>query len=330
MKKIIKKDGKFVKISTPVAYVLGILLLASSFYSGFAWNKLKSTTKTTSTTATATSVFAAQKSQKPELKFFVMSFCPYGNQMEDILRPIFDLLKNKADITPHYIFNKIDNLDTYCKNSSGDPSKCATYVQNKYFNTIDECQKAVNASLKSCQDTNSYVKSSNGTMYSSLHGRQEANQDIREICAWNQTTDKTQWWNFVGNVNKNCTAQNADSCWENEAKSAGLDTTKITECFNKEGIDLIEKEILLTTRYNVSGSPTVLINDVAFPPESAYTQDGKATLKIGDKVATQDKFRTPNVIKTALCASFQKSPSECKTILDELTGAAPAAGGCGN
>ena len=329
MKKVIKKEKNYIKISAPVAYILGALLLITSFYSGFAWNKLKSTSTNTKTTpTTATNSFMAQKSQKPELKFFVMSFCPFGNQIEDVIRPVYDLLKNKADIVPHYIFNKIDNLETYCKSRSGDINQCATYVENKYFTTIAECQKAITANSKKCLDTNNYIKAGDGTMYSSLHGRQEANQNIREICAWNQTTDKTQWWNFIALANKYCTSENADSCWENQAKSAGLDTTKITECFNKEGIALIEKEILLTTQYNVSGSPTVLINDVAFPPEAAYAQDGKGTLKIGNKVATQNRYRTPNVIKEAMCASFQKSPGECKSILDDPSGIAPAAGGC--
>lgn len=326
MKKELQKTNKFINIPKPIAIILGIILLGTSFYSGYAWNKLKST-QTTATSSTTTT-FTAQKSQKPELKFFVMSFCPYGNQIEDVLRPVFDLLKDKADITPHYIFDRIDNLDTYCKSRSGDPTQCATYVENKYFTSISECQKTIGANSKSCLDTNNYVKTSNGVMYSSLHGRQEANQNIREICAWNQSSDKTQWWNFISAVNKNCTAQNADTCWENQAKSAGYDTTKITECFNKEGIELIEKEIAITTKFDVSGSPTVLINDVAFPPESAYTQDGKGTLKIGKKVATQDRYRTPNVVKEAVCASFQKSPNECKSLLNDLEGVAPAAGGC--
>ena len=51
--------------------------------------------------------------------------------------------------------------------------------------------------------------------------------------------------------------------------------------------------------------------------------------KLGDKVATQDQFRTPNVIKTAICASFNKSPKECNTILKDLAGVAPAAGAGG-
>ncbi len=322
------KISKFIKIPTPTAIILGILLLGTSFYSGYAWNKLRNLDTTSTKANSGTVSFDAQKSQKPELKFFVMSFCPYGNQMEDVLRPVYDLIKDKADITPHYIFDKIENLDSYCKSRSGDPSQCPLYVQNKYFTSEAECQKTIAQSLADCKNESTYIKSEKGIMYGSLHGRQEANQDVREICAWNLANDKTQWWDFIANINKNCTSENVDNCWSDQAKAAGFDTAKITECFNKEGIDLIEKEIALTTKYNVSGSPTVLINDVAFPPESAYTQDGKGSLKIGNKVATQDRYRTPNVIKEALCASFQKSPNECKSELPDLSGQAVPAGGC--
>jgi hypothetical protein len=318
-------------VKTPVLGVVffSLVLVVVSVYAGIAWTKLKSgTTATVSTPVTAT--FATSKTDKAMLQFFVMSFCPYGNQMEDILRPVFDLIGSKADIQPQYIFDKVSGgLADYCKPRVGDPAQCATYVTNKYFTTVDECKKTIAANLAQCTDEKSYIKIGDN-FYTSLHGRIEANQNIREICAWNQTSDKKQWWDFVGNVNKNCTAQNADTCWEEQAKKASLDAAKITECFNKDAQSLIEKEIALTDQYKVTGSPTVLINGVAFPPETAYTQDGKGTLKIGNKTASQDKYRTPNVLKEAVCASFNKAPKECDTILNELSGAAPAAGGCGN
>lgn len=322
-----KKSTQFIKVPTYGIIFYTLLLAATAFYSGYSFFNSKSS-NTPNQADTSGKVFAASKSNKPELKFFVMSFCPYGNQMEDVLRPVFDLIGTKSNITPQYIFEKIDNLDTYCKSRSGDPTQCATYVKNKYFTSETECKKVISENLAKCQDDKAYIKSANGAMYASLHGRQEANQNVREICAWNLAADKKQWWNFVANVNKNCTQDNADSCWEQQAKDAGYDSSKIAECFNKDAISLIEKEIELTTKYNVSGSPTVLINGIAFPPEDAYTQDGKGTLKIGDKVATQDKYRTPNVIKTAVCASFKTQPKECKEVLNDLTGSAPAAGGC--
>ncbi|MBU1089002.1 DsbA family protein [Patescibacteria group bacterium] len=320
------KKIKYLKISTPSVIFFSLLLTISSFYSGISYYKNK--TGTIQGEDTTQFVFSPEKSEKPELQFFVMSFCPYGNQIEDVIRPIADLLGDKADIKPQYIFNKIAQIDTYCKSSSGDPDQCASYVQSGYFKDESECQTVIADNLKSCLDTNNYIKTEDGSYYSSLHGRSEANQNIREICAWNQTDDKTKWWNFIDNVNKNCTYQNADTCWEEQAKQADFDTNKITDCFTNDAIAIIEKELEQTNKYNVSGSPTLLINGINFPPESAYAQDGKGSIKIDKKVISQDEYRTPNTIKEAICASFKKTPKECKEILENIDGSAPAAGGC--
>lgn len=322
------ESKKVTKISTSTIIFSTLLLAAVSFYAGMNRGKAQSNTPSATQTPTNSVVFAAEKSDKPTFNFFVMSFCPYGNQAEDILRPVYDLLGQKVNLQPQYIFDKIDNLNTYCQTRSGDPAQCSLYVQNKYFTTEAECKKAITDNLAKCKDEKSYIKASTGTMYGSLHGRQEATEDVREMCAFNLAGDnKLPWWDFVGLVNQNCTAQNADTCWEDQAKKAGFDTNKITDCFTKEGINLIETEIALTTKFNVSGSPTLLINNVAFPPQAAYTQDGKGSLKLDKVVVTQDKYRTPNTLKEAICASFKNPPKECKTQLAEPSNTAPA-GGC--
>lgn len=328
MKKIVKKKIKLPEVKLPQidtsksvqiplvgVIVFCLLLAASSFFAGISWIKIKGST----TSATnAKNVFAAVKNSKPEFNFFVMSFCPYGNQIETVIKPIADLLKNNADIHPRYIFEKIADLGGYCKQTSGDVNQCAAYVKSGYFATESECQKTVNEYSKSCLDEKNYLKIGN-VFYSSLHGRIEANQNVREICAFNMNEDKTNWWNFVSNVNTNCTSENADTCWEEQAKKAGFDTNKITECFNTQASDLIEKEIALTTQYKVTGSPTLIINGVNFPPETAYTESGDGTLKVGDKVIKQADFRTSNAVKEAVCASFKKAPKECKTEIKEAT-----------
>lgn len=337
MKKSIKKNQPtiientsstaYVKVPVPAVIFTAVLLVGLSFYSGLSFARSKSLTSTPALTSKI--VFAPKKQDKSELKFFVMSFCPYGNQIEDVLRPVFDLIGNKTNITPHYIFDKIDDINTYCASRSGDINQCSVYVQNKYFPTIADCQKTIGDNLAKCKDEKAYIKAPSGAMYSSLHGRQEATQNIREMCVWNMVgSNKKQWWDFIGVINKNCTAQNADSCWTDQAKQVGLDTNAITDCFNKEGINLIEQELALTTKFNVSGSPTVLINDEAFPPEAAYSQDGKGTLNIGKKVTTQDRYRMPNVLKEAICAGAKSNIKECNTILTDPSGSAPAAGGC--
>ena len=43
------------------------------------------------------------KTDKPVVELFVMAFCPYGVQAEGVMAPVFDLLKDKADIKIRFI-----------------------------------------------------------------------------------------------------------------------------------------------------------------------------------------------------------------------------------
>lgn len=45
------------------------------------------------------------KSDKPTVELFIMSYCPYGNQAENIIKPAADLLKNKIDLSVRYILD---------------------------------------------------------------------------------------------------------------------------------------------------------------------------------------------------------------------------------
>lgn len=328
-----KKENKYVKIPLIGIIVFALLLAASSFFAGTAWLKINKGESSTSDNANLTSgnVFTATKTDKPQLDFYVMSFCPYGNQMETTLRPVFDLFGKKVDIRPRYIFEKIEgDLGNYCKTRSPDPSQCATYVKNSngQLKSITDCQKQIATMVKNCNDESKYLKIGNN-LYTSLHGRIEANQDVREICAYNMADDKKIWWDFVKNVNDNCTSTNADTCWEEQAKKAGLDTNKITECFNKDAASLIDKEIADTTKFKIQGSPTLMIGDQLFPPTISSTATDQ-NIKIGNKVFTMAQTRTPDVIKEAICSAFNKTPKECKTVLASpdttaKTGAAAAA-----
>jgi hypothetical protein len=331
MKKI-KKPATTKSVQIPLVGILvfSFLLAASSFFAGAAWLKIKGTT----TTKTASATFKPTKSNNPEFQFYVMSFCPYGNQMETLLKPVAQLLKDSVNLQPHYIFEKITDLKTQCQQY--DSNNCTNYVSAGYFTNESDCKKELSTYQASCLDEKQYLKIGN-VYYGSLHGRVEANQDVREICAYNLNDDKTAWWNFIDNVNTNCTSTNADTCWEEQAKKAGLDTDKITQCFNTQAADLIEKEIAATTKYKVSGSPTLIVNEANFPPEEAYTSDNKGTLKIGKKVFTQDQYRTSDAIKEAICDSFKKTPKACKTELKAVeaatntnTNTAAAAGGSCN
>ena len=63
------------------------------------------------------------KTDKPKVDLYVMSFCPYGNQSEELMMPVVELLGDKADIELRYI--------VYNNYSSGYPEYCLD-EENKY------------------------------------------------------------------------------------------------------------------------------------------------------------------------------------------------------
>jgi len=141
------------------------------------------------------------------------------------------------------------------------------------------------------------------TAFASLHGDQELNQDIRELCVAKYNPDKL--WTFVEAVNKDCTAQNADKCWTAEADKIGLDTNQIAQCQKNEGKGLLETEYAADQQYNISGSPTLVVNDA---------------------VVSSD--RTPDGYKNTICSAFteSKKPAVCAQTLSGNTAA--ASGSC--
>lgn len=50
-----------------------------------------------------------EKRDIPEVSLYVMSFCPFGNKAEDTLKPVYELLRDKANFNFHYIVNVDEN-----------------------------------------------------------------------------------------------------------------------------------------------------------------------------------------------------------------------------
>ena len=78
------------------------------------------------------------KNSRPKVELFVMSYCPYGLQMEKAFLPAMDLLKNKADISIKFVSYAMhgqkeveENTRQYCIEKE-QPSKLAAYL-NCFF-----------------------------------------------------------------------------------------------------------------------------------------------------------------------------------------------------
>ena len=199
------------------------------------------------------------KKDKPDVKLFVMSFCPYGNQAEELMDDVAVLLKDKADIQLHYVIYS---------NYQGGGTKYCLDKENKYC---------------------------------SMHGVQELNQDVRELCV--QKYQNNKFWKFVAEINKTCGAGNVDTCWEEVVQKTGIEIDKIKTCQKNEAIDLLKSEAELNAKYSISGSPQLIINDKEYE---------------GD--------RSAEGYKNAVCAGFNTVPKECETELSGDSGS--ASGGC--
>lgn len=273
--------------------------------------------------------FSVKKSRHPKVDLFVMSFCPYGNQIEDALLPVVKLLGNNVDWQPHYIINKMD-LAKVCQRQVYTPARCQEYVKKGYFPNAKSCQQRLYPSLNAClSKMRPRVLLTDPTHgYFSLHGRQELNEDVREVCAWQEKKDAQQWWQFVAGVNKDCNLGNVETCWEKEAKKSGFDPAKIKDCFGSQALKILAAEEKLSREKKVSASPTLFINDQDFPPKGAYGKN--VVLRVGKKIFASSQYRDPETLKLAVCQAFNKKPHECGKKLSSSAAPKLPSGNCGS
>jgi glutaredoxin len=128
------------------------------------------------------------------------------------------------------------------------------------------------------------------------------NQDVREMCV-NKYMGVGSWFDFALAMNKQCTAQNADTCWEAVATGLGLDVAKIKKCQTEEALTLAEAELQLDTQLSVRGSPTIFINGKSY-----------------------SGGRAPADFLSAVCNEFTVKPTECANAVQST--ATAAAGNC--
>lgn len=177
-----------------------------------------------------------KKKDKPELEAFVVSYCPYGLQMQRVLVPVHNLLKDVADIKVRYIGEITDGKIT------------------------------------------------------SMHGDQEAQENLKQICIREEQPDK--YWDYIACFMK---AQgNSDAC-SDEVK---LDKDKLKTCISapEKGLKYAKVDFDAQNKYGVSGSPSVFLN--------------------GEKVSEYNfGGRTAEAVKSMICCGMSNKAKECDTVL---------------
>ncbi|MCX6723517.1 MAG: hypothetical protein NT094_05690, partial [Candidatus Staskawiczbacteria bacterium] len=146
-----------------------------------------------------------------------------------------------------------------------------------------------------------YIGSVSGSTITSMHGDAEAKENLRQICIREEQPAK--YWNYVGCQMK--AAGTEVSC----GQSTGVDLAKLSACVSDpaRGVAFAKKDFDLATKYNVSGSPTIILNGTSIQ-ESGYGG------------------RSSDGVKSMACAGFNAKPGFCSTKLNTVEAAVSFSG----
>jgi len=136
-----------------------------------------------------------------------------------------------------------------------------------------------------------YIGAVEGDKITSMHGDEEAQENLRQICVREEQGDK--YWNYIA-----CHIQkgDVDGC----LASANIDKEKLSGCMSDtaKGLKYAKEDFDLQNKYQVTGSPTLFLN--------------------GEKVSEFDfGGRTAEALKTLLCCGFKSEPNSCSQKLTE-------------
>lgn len=135
-----------------------------------------------------------------------------------------------------------------------------------------------------------YIGAASGNTITSMHGDAEAKENLRQICIREEQPNK--YWDYVSCQMK---AGDTTGC---EA-STGVDSSKLNACIStpSKGVAYAKKDFDLDTKYNVQGSPTLIVG--------------------GAQVSEFDfGGRSSDAIKSVICSAFSSEPGSCSTKLN--------------
>jgi len=165
-----------------------------------------------------------------------------------------------------------------------------------------QMQRAMADAVKNLPSLAQYIKvrymgSVSENTITAMHGDAEAQENLRQICIREEQSSK--YWNYVACQMK---ASGTETSCE---QSTGVDSAKLNACISdtSRGIAYAQKDFDLSDKYNVSGSPTLILNG-AQVDESNFGG------------------RSSDGVKLMVCAGFNSPASFCSTELNTAAAAA--------
>ncbi|MCX7881462.1 MAG: hypothetical protein N2482_03070 [Patescibacteria group bacterium] len=131
-----------------------------------------------------------------------------------------------------------------------------------------------------------YIGSVDNNKITSMHGDKEAQENLKQICI--REEQKNLYWNYVS-----CYMKKGET--DNCLNEAGVNLIQLNSCLDdkKRGLEYAQNDFNLAQKFNIGGSPTLLLNN--------------------EQVISEFDFggRNPNAIKEILCCSADKKLAFC-------------------
>lgn len=270
--------------------------------------------KLSSTPASFVSVSEVSGLVKVKIKIGTATFDSYATKDGKLLFPqAFDMSAKTASAT---------NQNANNTNSNQNSAQAAASVQKTDKPALEayvvsscpyglQMQRALADAVKNIPSlanyiTVRYIGSVSGGTISSMHGPEEAQENLRQICIREEQPSK--YWNYISCYMKKATGTAASGMPLGDSTScqasAGIDTTKLNSCVSDptKGLAYAQKDFDLDAKYNVSGSPTLILNGAQIS-ESNYGG------------------RSSDGARSMVCAGFKSEPSFCSTKLNTVEAA---------
>jgi hypothetical protein len=175
-------------------------------------------------------------------------------------------------------------------------SKCpfGLQMQRIFVSMINESKDAENYLMVR------YIGAVANNTITSMHGSDEAQENLRQICLRNEQPRK--YWDYIGCYMKR---GNSSDC----LKNVSVDQDKLNSCINdtSRGLAYAQKDFDLADKFEIMASPTLLMGDMIVSESDFATNTTNA--------------RSPQALKELLCCGFKSQPQFCSLKFEEIRAA---------
>ena len=163
-----------------------------------------------------------------------------------------------------------------------------------------QIQRAMADAVNSASELANYIKvryigSVSGNTITSMHGEEEATENLRQICIREEQPSK--YWNYVS-----CQIKAGDS--KGCETQTGIDSSTLSACLadSNRGVAYAKEDFDLNSKYDITGSPTLMVADSRIY-ESSFGG------------------RSSDAIKEIVCCASTTEPGFCSQTLNTSSAA---------